>query len=151
MRRGRCRAGWSYGSKPLPNPEAEPGSARWQSEAAWLLERGGSYFLMVNHGDCCKGMRSNYNIVMGRSANASGPFVDRAGKRLLVGGGSELADYDTHPPFHGPGHFGLCEGCGDDGEDVVSFHYDSAALGYDTAALHALVWGADGWPSIAWG
>ena len=106
----------------------------------------------VLHGQCCAGINSTYNIVVGRSARVQGPYLDRNGVPMLQGGGTMLADYDAHPPFHGPGHFGVCWGCGDSGEDVVSFHYDTPPghPGFDTAAFFPLRWDAEGWPRVEW-
>ena len=78
-----------------------------------------------------------------------------------------LIDHEAQAPFYGPGHFGLCEGCGDvrvnephlepelrsqpRGDDVVTFHYDSLTLREYTAAHFALGWDDDGWPHVKWG
>ena len=94
-------------------------------------------------------MTTNY----GRSwRKLSRELPERDGAPMLRGGGTMLADYDAHPPFHGPGHFGVCWGCGDRGDDVVSFHYDTPPErpGWDTAALLPLSWDEEGWPRVEW-
>ena len=45
-------------------------------EATDLIWRDGWYYLLGTHGTCCDGVNSTYNIVVGRSRNVEGPYVD---------------------------------------------------------------------------
>lgn len=113
-------------------------------EAPFIYRHDGQYYLFVNWGICCKGTNSTYEIRVGRSGKISGPYLDKDGKDLLTGGGTELMRTDG--PFIGPGHAGiLAEG----GKYWFSFHfYDGLRRGLSTFGIRPLRWMADGWPSV---
>ena len=56
-------------------------------EATALIYRDGWYYLLGTHGTCCDGVNSTYNIVVGRSKQVTGPYVDNMGRDMLHGGG----------------------------------------------------------------
>lgn len=58
-------------------------------EAADLEYRDGWYYLLATHGTCCDGANSTYNIVVGRSRNVTGPYLDNMGRDMLTGGGKD--------------------------------------------------------------
>jgi len=112
-------------------------------EATALLARDGWYYLLGTHGTCCDGPNSSYNIRVGRSRSATGPFVDQVGVPLLKGGGKlVVAGRGRH---YGPGHFGLLD-LGD-GVEKMSMHYeaDMDRSGRSVLAIEPLLW-RDGWP-----
>ena len=114
-----------------------------QSEASDIVFHDGYYYLLVNHGSCCQGARSTYNIRVGRSKRVTGPYLDRHGEDLTRGGGTLfLAASGSRI---GPGHFGLlAEG----GVEKFSCHYeaDTTRGGRPTLDIRPLLWTADGWP-----
>ena len=56
-------------------------------EATDLEYREGWYYLLGTHGTCCDGPNSTYNIVVGRSREVTGPYLDNMGREMLKGGG----------------------------------------------------------------
>ena len=65
----------------------------------------GYYYLFVSWDKCCDGCNSTYKIVVGRSDNIKGPYVDKDGIDMLDGGGVIL---DTGDEVRkGPGHNGI--------------------------------------------
>jgi arabinan endo-1,5-alpha-L-arabinosidase len=111
-------------------------------EAAYLHKHGGKYFLFVNFGACCSGVRSTYNIRVGRGESPTGPFVDKDGVDLKDGGGTMFLE--AHGRFIGPGHAGILAN-GD--EELLSYHYyDGDDRGRSKFRIRPLEWGADGWP-----
>jgi arabinan endo-1,5-alpha-L-arabinosidase len=122
-------------------------------EAACIHKQSGHYYLFVNWGRCCAGVRSTYNVRVGRGDRPAGPFVDKQGVDLAKGGGSMFLE--TSGKFIGPGHIGvLVDGAvGDDGSaERVSYHYyDSEDRGRSKLAIRRLSWSADGWPTAAAG
>nr|HPN68507.1 family 43 glycosylhydrolase [Saprospiraceae bacterium] len=60
-------------------------------EASILTYHDGWYYLLANHGTCCDGANSTYNIVVGRSKKVTGPFIDNVGRSMLEGGGKMVA------------------------------------------------------------
>lgn len=115
-------------------------------EATYIRRRGGYYYLFGSTGTCCEGARSTYRITIGRSKSLFGPYVDKAGQRLLDNHYNILLDKDDS--VLGPGHnAGLITD--DAGNDYMFYHGFKAS---DPNAgrvvwLSRIVW-ADGWPSV---
>lgn len=115
-------------------------------EATYIRRRGGYYYLFGSTGTCCEGARSTYRITIGRSKSLFGPYVDKAGQRLLDNHYNILLDKDDS--VLGPGHnAGLITD--DAGKDYMFYHGFKAS---DPDAgrvvwLSRIVW-ADGWPSM---
>lgn len=111
-------------------------------EASFITYHGGYYYLFENEGLCCRGVNSTYKIMMGRSQEIAGPYLDKSGKRLAAGGGTLFLG--TEGERIGPGCIGILS---EHGIDRFSFHYyDGNVNGRPTLGLETLVWGADGWP-----
>jgi arabinan endo-1,5-alpha-L-arabinosidase len=121
-------------------------SVAWKEaiEASCLYQHDSYYYLFVNWGQCCRGVRSTYNVRIGRSAAPTGPFLDKAGKDLLQGGGTLLME--TEGRFIGPGHAGIFT---ESGTNWFSFHYyDGEKNGARTLGVRQLEWDRDGWPEL---
>jgi arabinan endo-1,5-alpha-L-arabinosidase len=113
-------------------------------EAAYVHRHDGKYYLFVNHGLCCRGVRSTYEIRVGRSDSPDGPYLDKAGRDLRDGGGTLLLG--SQGSMIGPGHAGIVS---DGKRDWLSFHfYDATNFGRGTLGIRPLVWEADGWPVV---
>lgn len=126
----------------LPKKNAQPERLAWNKdiEAAAIIFRDGYYYLFVNWGACCKGTDSTYEIRVGRSRNPGGPFRDKRGKDMVLGGGTPFLA--SEGPFVGPGHFAAIEG-----SPCFGFHYyDAGARGLAQLGIRELKWGPDGWP-----
>ena len=113
-------------------------------EAVFLYRHGDHYYLFVNHGWCCRGVNSTYNIRVGRSATIAGPYVDQDGRKLLDGGGTVVLESDG--PFIGPGHASIVTI--EDREWFGCHFYDATQNGRPTYALRPLTWDAEGWPVV---
>ncbi|RIV23574.1 arabinan endo-1,5-alpha-L-arabinosidase [Fibrisoma montanum] len=112
-------------------------------EAPALVKEGNYYYLFVNNGLCCKGLNSTYYIVVGRSTNPLGPFVDKSGRDLTAGGGTLVLR--TEGQYIGPGHVGLLR---EGGRNLVSIHYyDAEDKGRSKFSLRRLSF-RDGWPVL---
>ena len=104
----------------------------------------GYYYLFVNWGGCCQGLRSTYNIRVGRSKSPTGPFIDKGGKDLVDQGGSLVIE--TKGRYIGPGHAGIYDHT--DGRSAFSFHYyDGEDEGKARIAVRNLRW-VDDWPVV---
>ena len=73
-------------------------------EATAMMYRDGWYYLLGTHGTCCDGANSTYNVVVGRSKQITGPYLDNVGRSMLEGGGKMVVA--TRGNLIGPGHFG---------------------------------------------
>lgn len=114
-------------------------------EASYVIPREDQYFLFINRGSCCRGASSTYHIQVGRSDSPTGPFLDKQGMDLNVGGGSTILS--TNGSFIGPGHVGYFV---ENGEEWVSYHYyDGDRDGAPTLAIGTMYWDDQGWPRIS--
>lgn len=112
-------------------------------EASALIWRDGWYYLLGTHGTCCDGVNSTYNIVVGRSRNVEGPYVDNIGRDMLHGGGRMVIAAGQR--VCGPGHFGRT--VVDDGVELMSCHFeaDFDRSGRSVLGIRPLLW-RNGWP-----
>jgi arabinan endo-1,5-alpha-L-arabinosidase len=123
-------------------------------EAPFIIRHGGFYYLFVSFDVCCRGLDSTYRIMVGRSEKVTGPYVDKAGKQLMEGGGTELLAGDGKRII-GPGHCGLVEDkpAGDtttaDARWLLVHHFYDGNTPRGDAKLQVrpVTW-ADGWPAI---
>lgn len=117
------------------------GHSDW--EAPYIIKEGSYYYLFANRGKCCQGTSSTYKIVMGRSTNIRGPYVDRNGVSMTSGGGTTVLGNSGR--YIGPGHYGLLR---ENGSNFVSIHYyDGQDNG--NAKLDILNMGfSGGWPFL---
>lgn len=122
------------------------------AEASCVTFHDGYYYLFVNWESCCVGSRSKYNIRLGRSKGVTGPYLDKAGKSMMEGGGTLFLGSVTdngsgRPPDDevGPGHVGILH---DADGDWVSTHEEWARdkNGATTVNIQKLAWDSDGWP-----
>lgn len=128
--------------KPISSPFLIAGRNGAGIEAPFIIRRGRYYYLFVSFDQCCQGVDSTYKIMVGRSHNVAGPYVDYTGQKLLNGGGTlVLAGYGR---FRGPGHNSvLREGNTD---YLVHHFYDAENGGRFALQIRPLIWGKDGWP-----
>jgi len=112
-------------------------------EATDLEYRDGWYYLLGTHGTCCDGANSTYNIVVGRSKNITGPYLDNMGRDMLKGGGKMVIAAGGR--VTGPGHFGRT--ILEDGVEKMSCHYeaDLDQSGRSVLGIRPLLW-KNGWP-----
>ncbi len=112
-------------------------------EASVMMYRNGWYYLLGTHGTCCDGTNSTYNIVVGRSRDPQGPFIDNVGRDMLRGGGKMVVAADDR--HMGAGHFGRY--IVEEGVEKMSFHWeaDLERSGRSVLAIKPLVWVND-WP-----
>ena len=112
-------------------------------EATDLIYRNGWYYLLGTHGTCCDGPDSTYNIVVGRSRQVTGPYLDNVGRDMLKGGGKMVLSARKNKI--GPGHFGRF--VEEEGVEKMSCHYeaDFQQGGYSVLGILPLLWKND-WP-----
>jgi arabinan endo-1,5-alpha-L-arabinosidase len=112
-------------------------------EGADMIEHDGAYYLFVAFDRCCAGTDSTYRVMVGRSDSPTGPFVDRNGRQMLDGGGTEILA--TSGDRIGPGGADVYS---EGGDDVLVYHfYDGANNGAPRLAIDRIEW-VDGWPQV---
>jgi arabinan endo-1,5-alpha-L-arabinosidase len=114
-------------------------------EAPYLVHRDGYYYLFESVDRCCQGAASTYKIMVGRSADIVGPYVDHTGNELTAGGGTMVLA--GGPRWKGPGHNAVLRTAT---RDYNVYHsYDAQSGGAPTLRIAELRWAPDGWPSSA--
>lgn len=111
-------------------------------EAPTLLQHRDWFYLFVNHGLCCRGVNSTYRVVVGRSENVEGPYLDKEGCALLDGGGTPFLQ--SQGAQIGPGHIAPLIHADD---SRFAFHYyDGDDRGRSKLAMARMIWSSDDWP-----
>ena len=114
-------------------------------EAPAILEHDGRFYLFVSFDKCCAGLASTYRIMVGRADAVEGPYLDRDGKPLLEGGGTELLKSTGR--YRGPGGQEVFRR---DGRPWLAYHwYDRDQGGIPKLALSPIRFDAEGWPDVA--
>lgn len=113
-------------------------------EAPFVFRRNGYYYLFVSFDYCCRGPKSTYKMMVGRSATITGPYLDRTGKAMTQGGGTLVMAGDT--AWYGVGHNSTYTF---DGTDYLVYHgYDASDNGKSKLLIKPLRWDAQGWPEM---
>ncbi len=112
-------------------------------EAPFVFQHQGFFYLFVSWDLCCRGLKSTYRTMVGRSRAVTGPFVDRDGKLLTDGGGTPLLRANS--TWLGPGGASLVHL---PAADLIAFHAYSAIDGRPALQLSTINW-KDGWPAAA--
>jgi len=124
----------------IPSTEAGTGAI----EAPFMVTHKGFYYLFVSFDYCCRGVHSDYKVMVGRSGQIEGPYADRLGVPMMSGGGSVVVQGDKDYP--GVGHNAVCTF---NGQDYIIYHaYDAHDLGKPKLIIRKLNWDADGWPMV---
>lgn len=111
-------------------------------EGSFIIRRGEFYYLFVSFDMCCRGVRSTYNIRVGRSERVTGPYVDERGEVMTRGGGDVVLG--TIGRIRGPGHNSiLTEG---DRHFLVHHFYDAEDNGRSKLQIRPVIWTPNGWP-----
>ena len=131
-----------------PKTLGAPIATARESEASDIISHDGFFYLFVNHGSCCKGKDSTYNIRVGRARTITGPYMDRDGAPMSTGGGTLFLASDAQRI--GPGHFGrvVDYDAPSSGPERFSIHYeaDLSRGGRSVLDIRPLQWSPDGWP-----
>lgn len=138
---------YAIASRKRPENEqpAKPGlPPDWEAiEAPFIVRHQGFYYLFVSFDLCCRGLKSSYRTMVGRSRAVTGPYVDRDGVPMLQGGGTSLLVANQR--WLGPGGESVLqrpEG------DILVFHAYDALTGKPALQISTLTW-EDGWPHAA--
>ena len=124
-----------------PNPTSKFAGTN-AIEAPFIMRHGGYYYLFVSWDYCCRGIKSNYRVAVGRSKNVSGPYLDRDGKPMLEGGGTLLLEGDKKE-YEALGH---CSAYSFSDGDVFFCHgYSVAKNGASILVQKRIHWTEDGW------
>lgn len=115
-------------------------------EGTYIHKKGNYYYLFASIGSCCNGLKSTYQLVVGRSKNLLGPYVDKTGKDMMENGYSLVIG--SNNSFVGNGH--CSEIVKDDaGNDWIFYH--GIAVNNPSGRvlmLDQIKWDKQGWPYV---
>jgi len=118
-------------------------------EAPAVLRHDGYYYLFVSYGLAAQGVRSTYRIMVGRSKDIEGPYVDADGKSMVEGGHVNVLK--GSPPMFAPGHNDVFRDA--EGRPLLAYHFydgrhhwNGDNWGRPNLQIRELLWTKDGWP-----
>ena len=115
-------------------------------EGTYIHKRGDYYYLFASTGSCCEGLKSTYQTVVGRSKSLYGPYVNKAGERMLDNKHEILLSGDDN--VKGTGHDSQII-TDDKGQDWIFYHaYDVKSPNAGRKMYMDRVTWVDGWPHI---
>lgn len=115
-------------------------------EGPFIFKKGSYYYFFASIDYCCKGVNSTYKMIVARSKNVKGPYLDKSGVALAQGGGTILLAGDKD--WYGVGHNAVQTF---NKTDYLIFHgYSAADNGRSKLRIEKLIW-EDGWPVVALG
>lgn len=113
-------------------------------EGSYIIKGPKYYYIFASRGICCKGIQSTYQVVMGRSENIKGPYLNKKGESWLNNKYSEFLEGSYEEP--GRGHNGFfSEG---DTTYIVYHAYTRSANGASMLNIKPVYADADGWPTM---
>ena len=122
--------------------DANPGDAAL--EAPFIFKKDGWYYQFLSWDLCCRGENSTYKVVVGRSKNAIGPYVDKEGTSLNNGGGTLIIEGNEN--WYSAGHNSAYTF---DSKDYIVFHaYDARDNASPKLKIAELSWDEQGWPVL---
>ncbi len=131
-------------TRKFDGPSSLPPHAANAVEAPFIFRHAGYYYLFVSYDFCCRGLKSDYKVVVGRSEKVTGPYVDKKGRELTRGGGSPVVS--SSEEFVAIGHSAAYTF---DGKDYFIAHgYSRSEDGASKLFLREMTWDADGWPVV---
>lgn len=116
-------------------------------EGSHIYKKGKYYYLFASVGRCCLKDNSSYRVVVGRSENLFGPYLDSNGNKMLDNGYNFVVG--SNEKFVGPGH-GSKIIADRDGKTWYIYHSYLRGKGDKgrLPMLDEIQWDQDGWPYI---
>jgi arabinan endo-1,5-alpha-L-arabinosidase len=132
-------------ARPADTAPSRPGlPPDWEAvEAPFILRHANYYYLFVSWDLCCRGTKSTYKTMVGRSAKITGPYLDQQGKPMMSGGGTPFLVANKR--WLGPGGESLLH---QPDRDLIVFHAYDAHTGRPALQISTIDW-HNGWPAAA--
>ncbi len=132
-------------ARPPDAVPAKPGlPPDWEAvEAPFIVGHDGYYYLFVSWDLCCRGVKSTYRMMAGRAREITGPYLDKSGKSMAEGGGTQILS--ANDIWVGPGGESVLLGSPN---DIIVFHAYDAKTGKPALQISTIDW-SSGWPQVA--
>lgn len=116
-------------------------------EGAYIVYENGYYYLFLSMGTCCNGLSSTYKVVVGRSKNILGPYLDDQSRDLKTPGSGKIV-LDRGDYFVGSGHNSVIKD--QKGEYFIYYHtYSQDYQSYRILAMDHMYFDDQGWPCVS--
>jgi arabinan endo-1,5-alpha-L-arabinosidase len=137
---------YSIAARPRGSTNQSPFNAD-AIEAPFIVKHCEYWYHFASFDFCCRGRDSSYKIMVGRSKQVIGPYIDKNGQPMAQGGGSLLLDATEGGRWVGPGHCAVVQ---DISGDYLVFHaYDSKSeRSRSELKISTIVWEHE-WPRVA--
>lgn len=113
-------------------------------EGVYLIKADGYYYIFASRGKCCAGLDSDYHVVMGRSENITGPYLNREGLSWVDNHFTMFMEGNDQQP--GRGHNGFFT---ENGVTYIVYHgYDRSVDGQSLLNIYPVYMDGDGWPTL---
>jgi arabinan endo-1,5-alpha-L-arabinosidase len=112
-------------------------------EAPFIVRHGAYFYLFVSYDLCCRGLKSTYRTMVGRSKSVTGPYLDADGNRMSDGAAMPLLK--ANQKWLGPGGESILLA---KDRDIIVYHAYDAKTGMPALQISTLTWG-DEWPHAA--
>ena len=118
-------------------------------EGTNIYKKNGYYYLFASINNCCDGERSRYKVVVGRSQDLLGPYLDKSGKDMINNAWELVLEGDGQK-FFGHGHNSIIvqDDAGTDWMIYHSYVKENGEVGGRLGMLDRVLWTEDGWPYI---
>lgn len=93
-------------------------------EGTFIFKKDGWYYLLLSTGSCCNGINSTYKVVVSRSRNVKGPYLDSQGRDMFK---PNRGDPVVVPSLSGAMGTGHCAVINDDNDNLWMLYH-----GYNT-------------------
>ena len=113
-------------------------------EGAYVIKSHGYYYIFASRGICCKGLESTYHVIMGRSKNLKGPYLNKEGESWVDNNHSLFMEGNYEEP--GRGHNGFF--AENDTLFIVYHAYTRSEEGKPMLNIRPVYVDEDGWPTI---
>ncbi|EFI71682.1 MULTISPECIES: family 43 glycosylhydrolase [Segatella] len=114
-------------------------------EAPFIFKHDNWYYLFVSWDYCCRGAKSNYRVVVGRSRSITGPYIDENGISMTEGGGTLVLEGDKKV-YEAAGH---CAVYHFNHQDLFICHgYNLQLDGMSTLIQRKIHWKENGFPQL---
>lgn len=113
-------------------------------EGVFVIKDSGWYYIFASRGRCCAGLESTYQVVMGRSKNVKGPYLNKNGERWVDNEYTLFMAGDYEEP--GKGHNGFFTER--DTTFIVYHAYTRSANGASLLNIKPMHIDQEGWPTL---
>lgn len=125
--------------------EANRNMENGATEAPFIFKKNGYYYLFISWDRCCRGENSSYKVMVGRSKDITGPYLDKTNERLDHGGGTLVVK--GNEDYAAIGHNAAYTF---DGTDYLIAHgYDLSDDGNSKLLILEMEWDEDDWPVVS--